>query len=232
MKDIKLLSKNKYLKVPLLFTGGGGSILPKGLAQCNAIVTDGDCFIDADIDFNLNNYEIELKFEYHVDTSVSQSFFGWRHGANQRQLCSLVLVGGNLRTLYANQTYDKNLSNKNTLIYSMKNNSIQIKDFDNNVLYSISSNLSSDWIEKFYLFCFFSQNTPANKMLNGGKIIMFHAKNGSGIERNFIPAYCDEDLVITDNKGNICSIGTAGFYDTISKKFFTNDGAGVLSYEE
>lgn len=213
-----------------LGVSGGGNILPKGLAQCNAIVTDGNCFIDADIDFNLSDLELEIKLVIVEDINVSQSFFGWRYGTNIRQLAFLEIVGGTKRILFGNNAgYDKKIQNE--IILNFKNNNITVKDFNNNIIWNLTATYSTGLIEKTYLFAFFTGSTPANKMLNGGKIIMFHAKNGSGIERNFIPAYCNEDLVITDNKGTICSIGTAGFYDTISKKFFTNDGAGILSYE-
>lgn len=232
MKDIKLLSKNKYLKVPLLYSGGGGgSVLPKGLSKCNAIVTDGDSYIDADIDFNLSDFELEIKMVVAENSTVSQSYWGWRYGTNQSQLACLSIVGGAKRILFGNSSgYDKKVTNE--LIFNIKNNNIVVTDFENNVIWNVTASSSNAWIQKFYLFAFFTGQTPANKMLGGGKILMFHGKNANGGERNFIPAYCNGDAEITDNKGNICNVDTAGFFDTISKKFFTNDGEGTLSYEE
>lgn len=50
----------------------------------------------------------------------------------------------------------------------------------------------------------------------------------SNFNTNFIPCYVKQGRTFKDIKGNTCTANIAGFYEEVSKKFYTNDGTDGL----
>ena len=61
-----------------------------------------------------------------------------------------------------------------------------------------------------------------------GKIYYCKIFNNEILTRDLIPCYCT--TTVTDVNVKQCSAGTAGLYDTVEGKFYTNQGTGTFGY--
>ena len=62
-----------------------------------------------------------------------------------------------------------------------------------------------------------------------GKIYDIRIYDKYNLIKKFIP--CCTTTIVTDVNGKQCSAGTAGLYDTVEGKFYTNQGSGTFGYE-
>lgn len=232
MTDIKLLSKNKYLKVPLFYSGTGGNVPPwrQHLQPCEYLETDGDCWINLQLEdnFSLNNFYCKIKI-HSEHNGNSQGYYGWRFGPINRQF-ALMEYGYsyvNKGVLFGSNSHEFRINNADIII-EHNNNNVKIVDFDNNILSNYNFNESNSIIDNVALFAFFmNPNTISNKMIIGGRMYEFILKS-TNVNKNIIAAYVIDEY--TDNKLNICYAGVAGMVDVETGIFYTNDGTGNFSH--
>lgn len=203
MKDIKLLSKNKYLKVPLLFTGGGGgSDWRQHLQPCEYLHADNDSYIQFDADLNNITY-IKCK----ANSGIADKFIFQSHGENNAWLDFL-----SSSNTYAFRPYNRQAS----LLNFNKGQNITINfDIPNKTLYY--SNYTLTFTQTYII------NNNYIRLFDDDVYIYFIECNIF----NLIPCYVIDEY--TDNKGNLCSSGVPGMVDTLTGVFYSNDGNGQFS---
>ena len=152
---------------------------------------------------------------------------------------SMSLFGGRISTTNNNFTYSsgdgydyfgignnyiqKNnipLNEKVILEYTTQYININSQNYnymDNSYSFTITNQCN------LYIFTF-NENGAVNANKNGAwRIYSFKLLKSDKTVRNFIP--CKSTTTVTDVKGNSCSKGTIGLYDTVNNKFYTNDGS-------
>lgn len=229
MTAIKLLSKNKYLKFPLLFTGGGGgSLLPPELQACEYLQTDGSAFIILNVKCNDITDLTCICLQNNASTSVNDTYiFGKGSTSGYNKQFSLGSEDGNYR-FYA----FSNKSNRTTSTQSIENeltfifNKSQKKAIFNNEEKAISYEIVYvGENDKLYIF-------GAN--ING---VMHVNQNNLQIKELYqdglfyvVSCYIKDGQTYIDNKGVECIAGKPGLYDITNEIFYTNDGIGEFTH--
>lgn len=222
MTAIKLLSKNKYLKVPLLFTGGGGgSDWRQHLQPCDWLKGDGNCCILLDYIAN-ENTEIYCKSS-DCGTINNIAMFGSRVEYMDKQFCFII----------------NNLNNYVVLVNNEVSTQIDIKKTNNVEIYfrgngsgiingqTITYNTYTNKNELNYAI--FTQNQNGT-LLSGfdGNIEKFNI-NENGLSYFILqPCYVLDEYV--DIKGNNCGSGVPGMVNVLNGVFYTNDGPGNFTH--
>lgn len=222
---------NFIKKVPLLYSCGGN--VPewrRHLQPCEYLETDGDCWINLQLEnnFNLNNFECKIKI-HSEHNGNSQGYYGWRYGPNNRQFAAMEYGYAyvNKGVLFDGNSHEFKINNADIII-EHKNNNVKIVDFDNNILDNYNFNENNSIIDNVALFTFFTtNNTIANKMITGGRMYEYILKS-TNVNKNIIAAYVIDQY--TDNKANLCTAGVPGMVDTLTGVFYTNDGSGQFSH--
>ena len=202
---------NKYLKVPLLFSGGGGNVPEwrRHLQPCEYIKSTGSSNILTNFDIKDIN-ELEIKF-YLNDTNSNYIFRNSNNTIrfdiyqnngkyNFRAFCQNVITSA-FSSFYANID----------LLFKWKKEEKHCwfngeQNYINNNYQTFSQNLH-----------FYMQNN-----------CIFYYSNSNLY--NLVSCYVIDNYM--DNKGNLCSSGVAGMVDTLTGVFYTNDGSGQFSHGE
>lgn len=217
--DIKLLSKNKYLQVPLLYSGTGGNVPEwrRHLQPCEYLETDGNSYIKI-VDFHYD-YNVKLKLEFN---QVGDFFgrYGHKGGGNSRNAyVGYSNDGGKFLFLLASGGSQSILTaNSNQIIIESEKTNYKYFDFAGNLLeernwYNYNSTYSNN-----YLFAAWNNSiipAPASTKIFYNEYV--------GII-NLIASYVIDEY--TDNQGNFCSAGVPGMVDVNTGIFYTNDGPG------
>ena len=61
---------------------------------------------------------------------------------------------------------------------------------------------------------------------NGVRVYQMKIYNNTTLVRYFVPCY--SNIVVTDVNGKQCPKGTAGLYDLVEGKFYSNQGTGTF----
>lgn len=235
MKDIKLLSKNKYLKVPLLFAGSGGDVPEwrRHLQPCEWLETDGNCYIQTNI---MPNRFLETKIKIENFQQSENWLLGSRHSNTSRMY---ALFGpedlGYLRCDYDSiSTFNTRFSISTTLqqliihfnYFDNETKKVSILDYSNNILDSKNLNdISFGGAKEIPLFGGYATPSDLRKALPGTRIynveFILHDTN-----ENFLLQSCYVIDEYVDNKGILCSSDVAGMVDIERGVFYTNDGDG------
>lgn len=213
-----------YSSNSLNFTTASGSILPAELQGCEWLESTGMQYIDTGINAT-NNLKIFLEFSFPNAFEVNQngaikyaiSIYSRHHlqtNSNKIQYGYGAGSSGNIYDLdtYNNDTHTLQVS-KDGIIYDSINIPI------NNVSFNCNAN--------YYLFA-----RKGNGLANSFAKIRINTAilENSGVECKLYSCYVKSGQTFTDNKGNVCSAGTCGMYDTINGVFYTNDGTGTFSH--
>lgn len=241
MKDIKLLSKNKYLKVPLLFSGSGGSVPEwrQHLQPCEYLETDGDCYIQTNI---LPNRFLETT----IKVENFQQKENWLLGSRISNTSNMYAVFvpnelGFLRCDYQSiNIFLTRFSISTTLqqliihfnYFDNETKKVSILDYSNNILDSKNLNDTAfGGAKEIPLFGGYATPSNLQKALPGTRIynveFILHDTNE---KYNLQSCYVIDEY--TDNKGNLCSAGVPGMVDTLTGIFYTNDGPGQFEHGE
>lgn len=223
MKDIKLLSKNKYLKVPLLYSGGGGgSDWREHLQPCEWLETDGNCYIELPYQVNSIDY---FKINYKYNNNTNTPIFGCYIGNPKYHFFTQQILENQLYTrLFISSINYQHVENFVSgtdikLIFDKNARKYNINGIDFNVNYSYPLDLNYN----LYLFGLIHDNNviyPANSDL-----IIYNCETNLF---NLISCYVIDKY--TDNKGNLCSAGVPGMVDVSTGIFYTNDGSGQFAH--
>ena len=204
-------------------------LIPSELQLCEYLQTDGNCYINIRPDvFQLNNYSFDIK--YKTSNGNEQSIWGCMYFRS-------IFTGSNnstLRVSYGNTNAAFGGDNRNTdyqeAIHYLKNNTLKITNWSGTVLRNQTATMSTLTAQNLCLFGVYNNATGLiNYMLSGGRIVSSNFATFDQILR-LVSTYIKSGETYEDNKGNICSAGTAGFYDTINHIFYTNDGGGALGH--
>lgn len=147
-----------------------------------------------------------------LDENMNRSCIGYTRGNT-----TSLQVGDNWydlpNTVEANKYYDYNIS-------TISNNSyIYIND-------TLITTLQKEYKSSPLNIFLFARNAPSYSMAYSKvKFYLCEINNEKNIKvRNFIPCYSTATVI--DVNGKQCLAGTAGLYDIVEGKFFTNQGTG------
>lgn len=213
MKDIKLLSKNKYLKVPLLYSGGGGNVPAwrRHLQPCEWLEsTDELPYIKlSDISTASITY---IKAEIETNNLNNKTLFAARQASNSLQLFINNTSKVSCRC-FGSTPIDSNIGNGRFTAIIDKTNRLFSVENEN---YSIT-NTYGGINQNIYLFGLMSG------IWNGTVMKLYNFETNLC---NLVACYVKTGQTYTDNKGNLCGSGVAGMVDTLTGVFYTNDGSG------
>ena len=215
MKDIKLLSKNKYLKVPLLFSGGGGgSLLPPELQACEWIKSDGTAAILLDYIANANTEIYCKSTDYGTKNNVAM--FGSRESFLNKQFVFVINNQNKYVALVNNDSTQMNYKKSDNLYLIFKASGIATIN-DTNRTFSSYSNIND------LKYCVFSQNENGDILSAwDGNYTEFYIVENEEKVVNLINCYIKDGQTYQNDRGEEMAAGTSGMYDTINKVFYTN----------
>lgn len=217
--------KNKYLKVPLLYFGGG-SLLPPELQACEWLESDGNSYIDTGIEYSYSDiFETKLSF----DNSIICDLFGnyeEKAGGNNRSAFVGYVENNKFAFLLAQGGSQASSTIASSEII-IKADSIAYKfyDFENNLLASRNWYNYDVTLGKTALIFGAKQNENINLAGVGTRFYYWNIKD----KINLISSYIKSGKTFTDNKETACPEGTPGMYDIINSVFYTNDGTGSFT---
>lgn len=196
-----------------------GPILPDVYVQVEYIESSGEQYINT-------------KIVPTIDTAMEISLAVTDSNSSSLNWCGSVLIGN--QGWFAVGSYS---FNSLVAYFSVDNRAGATIDFDTNFHeYYISngcqkidnveySNTITEFKNKMLEIYFFkgnnnfSRNTTTKQKIKYAKIF-----ENNKLIHYFIPCYT-KDITVNSN-GKSCDPGTAGMYDVIEKKFYTNDGTG------
>lgn len=203
MKASKL---HKTYRVPLLYDGAGGSLLPPELQACEYLMTDGNSYIQTDLDV-INLLTIEAKVT--INNTNSQILKAYQSNSQQ-----FSLYVDNNDVYGARPFRSANLSS--TSVRKGTNCIFQYNKTTKKIYFNEVEKTNSQT----------QYDTSANLELfaesNNGDIMYYINTNFC----NLIACYVMTDKTYKDNKNNTCIAGTPGFVNTVTGIFYTNDGTG------
>lgn len=215
MTAIQLLSKNKYLKIPLFYSGtGGGSDWRQHLQPCEWIKSDGTAAILLNYIANTNT-EIYCK-STNYGTKKNVGMFGSRIAYLNKQFCFVINNQDKYVALVNNESEQMNYTKSDNLYLIYKASGIATINNVNRKCptYSDINDLR---------YCVFSLNEDGN-ILNAwdGNYTEFYIVENEEKVVNLINCYVIDGKTYPNDRGEEMSPGTVGMYDTINNVFYTN----------
>lgn len=208
--------KTTYSSNSLNFTTESSSILPAELQGVEYLQGDGNAYIDTGI---IANNILQVSGKFNGNNDLNRSFFGAKTTNNPNYFFMLYYSSNGLLSLRpfsdtsGTKTYTLNANVDFTFTYDK----IQKKYTINS--YNGSYTTAHQSIGRNLLLFVMDYSLDKSK----GKI--YHIETNVF---NMYPCYIKSGKTFVDNKGFTCSSGTAGMYDIVNSKFYTNDGTGAF----
>lgn len=175
-----------------------GNLLPDEFKQVEYIESTGTQYIDTRNETTTNN---KTEFILEFDANNSNGWTGV-NGSMQLQ------ITGNAQKKEYKVIYYGNIGKQEIYI--------------DNILNKTNNWGIGNWLGRIYVGKLYKTNGNENGI--SGYIYNLRVIENDSIVKNFIPCY--NTTTVTDVDEKECLIGTAGLYDTVEGKFYTNQGTG------
>lgn len=216
---------NKYLKVPLLFSGGGGSVLPPELQACEFIKSDGTAAIILNYIAN-SNTEIYCK-STDCGTKNNVAMFGSRKSYLVKQFSFVINNQNKYVALVNDDQIQMDYTKSDDLYLIFKASGLATINVTNRTFPSYS-NIND------LRFCVFSQNENDNVLSAwDGNYTEFYVVENEKKVVNLINCYIKDGHTYPNDRCEEMAAGTAGMFDTINNVFYTNaQASGQFTHGE
>lgn len=188
-------------------------LLPSELQLCEYIQTDGSAYVIIDNVIGNNIYTCECKCYCNVNSRYIFKCFG--SAASERFDLTTQPNGKYNSRIFQNANTSSNVNRGNIVTFSFDRRNKKVKFNTQEISFSHTLNSNNGVLTLF----------ASSEIASGTQIYYW-----KGNAWNIVSTYIKSGETYEDNKGNICSAGTAGFYDIINHIFYTNDGGGTLGH--
>lgn len=215
---------NKYLKVPLLFSGGGGgSLLPPELQACEWIKSDGTAAILLNYIANANTEIYCKSTDYGTKNNVAM--FGSRKSYLDQQFCFVINNLNKYVALVNNDSTQMDYTKSDNLYLIFKASGLATINVTNRT-FPAYSNIND------LRFCVFSQNENDNILgAWDGNYTEFYIVENENKVVNLINCYIKDGQTYPNDRGEEMEAGTTGMFDTINNVFYTKaQASGQFSH--
>lgn len=216
-QEIKEISKGLVLHYPLNSTSS--TILPAGIELYDSLQSDGNCWINTKIpyDSTKDTYTVKCKFSQPSNVGQYDAVFGAYTDESHKVL--RIIRGNNDSTTWAyfngrastlTGQVTLNSQNSNVREITMTNSTAVCTENGTTTTYNYGSRVGTDTQSIFYLFV---QGDLQNNVSCLSNTILYYWTiwDANTMLGNFIP---------------VTFYGEPGMYDTVTKKFFKNEGTG------
>ena len=188
--------------------------LPKEFTQVEYIESTGEQYIDTNVKVN-NSQDIKIIFQG-SNNNGDTLLFGARTSATSNNF-SIYFNDNFIELDYGSYTKNRidvqNIGTNKAILEILGNNKFILNEIENEL-----NEVSFETEYNVYLFNANGNQFATKKFV--GRI--YYCKIAS--VRDFIPCY--SNTTVTDVNGKKCPAGTAGLYDLVEGKFYTNQGTG------
>lgn len=201
-----------------LIRGNEIHYLPKGFKQLRYLRSSGKQFIDTGFIPNINT-KIEVDFQLTTTTQQQYSvLLGTQNNENGRPVVNVFCINEisarfsddtNYSAIHTNEQLDLN-KHKLKLEFN--------KLTYDGVEYLGNNTFTKKLLYPIYLYARDFRNAPFQNSFSLTKLFLVRMWNGNDLARLLVPCYQESTNIV-------------GYYDLISKTFFTNQGTGNFGYE-
>ena len=212
------------------------NLIPKEYQQIKYVESDGSQFINSRIYgiTDTDEFEIIASYESNHDF-ISPSFFGWDDESDyfdinlynwNKNNCAEIAwgkAGNSGTTAISSNEIEVGVPHKISLTLSGQELIAKIDDIEIGRIARVNSSKN----QSHGIFARFRNNEP--RLYSFSKIYSFKYYRAGKLIRDYIPCYSTSTVTDVNNKQ--CQEGTVGLYDTVEKKFYTNEGSTIFGYE-
>ena len=195
------------------------ALLPKEYQQVEYIESTGTQYIDTR-EYVKTNTQVVLEFEH-----IKQNSSGWKpllgYRVNRTNNMFSVWITNSLAINYGSVDTSGICSIQYNKKYIVKNK-INKWFLNDNLITTIDSNISENNDYTVLLYALRKSGGSVEQRGTLSKVFRLYFYDDDILLKDFIPCY--STTTVTNVDGEICEKGTAGLYDLVEGKFYTNKG--------
>lgn len=207
----------------------GGGLIIEGHAEVDSIITDGNSYINTNINPN-PNYTIEMEFKISQIVENNWDFlFGCKYGDKSGIAARFDIGESGTLAIKRSQTY---LSNREWGIVNFTK-----KDFSDYRVFKIAKNKA--YIDDSLVYTF-TATTEANEQHYAYPLYLFtvndsdttYLNNSGYLDVKYVKLWDEKDNLILDLIPVVKNDGTVCMYNKVNGAYYYNAGAGTFTYTE